>query len=136
MISTLWTQQLILTVPGTVGLFIVRCVGGSKAPPVLYLSYRTFLKGTVLYDGRQGDGAKPSLFQGWRAHQRVRQPGEPQDTFANCFNPLASAKIGRSISTLAACDLKLWLLPGAFESPTSTINRFGFQAVRDIMGSR
>ena len=37
--------------------------------------------------------AEPSKV--WRAHQRVRQPGEPQDAFASCFNPLASAKIGR-----------------------------------------
>ena len=64
--------------------------------------------------------AEPSLF---RTQQRVRQPGEPQDAFASCFNPLASAKIGRSILTLAACGLdSLRLLPGAFESPTSTIN--------------
>ena len=67
--------------------------------------------------------AEPSLF---RTQQHVRQPGEPQDAFASCFNPLASAKIGRSILTLAACGLSpvdsLRLLPGAFESPTSTIN--------------
>ena len=43
--------------------------------------------------------AEPSLFSKvWRAHQRVRQPGEPQDAFANCFNPLASAKIGRTLA--------------------------------------
>ena len=75
--------------------------------------------------------AEPSLFQGLACvvvatQQRVRQPGERQDAFASCFNPLASAKIGRSILTLAACGLSpvdsLRLLPGAFESPTSTIN--------------
>ena len=43
----------------------------------------------------------------WRTQQRVRQPGEPQDAFASCFNPLASAKIGRSILTLAACGVRL-----------------------------
>ena len=67
--------------------------------------------------------AEPSLSQGLAS-----SPARERATrrFANCFNPLASAKIGRSISTLAMCDLSqvdlLRLLPGAFESPTSTIN--------------
>ena len=71
--------------------------------------------------------AEPSLFQGLAsspAREATRR--EPQDAFASCFNPLVSAKIGRSISTLVACNLSqvdsLRLLPGAFESPTSTIN--------------
>ena len=67
--------------------------------------------------------AEPSLFQGL-ANSAAREA--TQDAFASCFNPLASAKIGRSILTLAACGLSpvdsLRLLPGAFESPTSTIN--------------
>ena len=83
-----------------------------------------FLNGTVLYDGRQGEGGR--TFKVWRTQQRVRQPGERHDAFASCFNPLASAKTGRSILTLAAYGLSpvdsLRLLPGAFESPTSTIN--------------
>ena len=67
--------------------------------------------------------AEPSLFQGLANSAARRQPGESQDAFASCFNPLASAKIGRSIWTLAVCDLdSLRFLPGAFESPTSTIN--------------
>ena len=167
----------------SIHVFIVRCVGGSKALPVLHSSYRTvferdcavwrtarrgrpnlcfskvwrtqqrvrqpgepqdafascfnplasakigrtlaqFLNGTVLYDGRQGESGRTFAFP--RFGERVRQPGEPQDAFASCFNPLASAKIGRSILTLAACGLSPVdsprLLPGAFESPTSTIN--------------
>ena len=89
---------------------------------MLHSLYRTVFDGTVLYDGWQGEGGRTFAFSKvWRAHQRVRQPGEPQD--ANCFNPRASAKISRSISTLAACPVdSLRLLPGAFESPTSTIN--------------
>ena len=79
-----------------------------------------FLNGTVLYDGWQGVGGR--TFKVWRTHQRVRQPREPQDA---CFNPLTSVKIGQSILTLATCDLSrvdsLRLLPGAFESPTSTV---------------
>ena len=67
--------------------------------------------------------AEPSHFQSLASSPAREEPGEPQDAFANCFNPLASAKIGRSISTLAACDPSpvdsLRLLPGAFESPTS-----------------
>ena len=68
--------------------------------------------------------AEPSLFQG-----SVSSPAREATRRATrrfCFNPLASAKIGRSILTLAACGLSpvdsLRLLPGAFESPTSTIN--------------
>ena len=82
-----------------------------------------FLNGTVLYDGRARRG-RPNLrfSKVWPTQQHVRQP---QDAFASCFNPLASAKIGRSILTLAACDLSpvdsLRLLPGAFESPTSLL---------------
>ena len=67
-----------------------------------------FLNGTVLYDeGPTARRGRPNVCfsKVWRTQQRVRQPGEPQDTLASCFNPLASAKIGRSILTLAACDL-------------------------------
>ena len=95
-------------------ILIVICVGESKAPPVLYSSYRTVFDRTVLYDGRQGEGSRTSLFQGLPSSPA--QPGEPQNVFANCFNPLTSAKIGRSILTLAA---PAWCND---ESPTSTIN--------------
>ena len=75
---------------------IVRCVGGSKAPPVLHSSYRTVFERdcAVRRTARRG---RPNLrfSKVWRAH---RQPGEPQDAFANCFNPLASAKIGRTLA--------------------------------------
>ena len=46
----------------SIHVFIVRCVGGSKAPPVLHSSYRTVLNGTVLYDGRQGEGGRTFAF--------------------------------------------------------------------------
>ena len=67
--------------------------------------------------------AEPSLFQGL-ASSPAREPTR-RATRRFC-KLLASAKIGRSILTLAACGLSpvdsLRLLPGAFESPTSTIN--------------
>ena len=67
--------------------------------------------------------AEPSLFQGL-ANSAAREATR-RATRRFC-NLLASAKIGRSILTLAACGLSpvdsLRLLPGAFESPTSTIN--------------
>ena len=37
---------------------IVRCVGESKALPVIYSSYRPVCDGTVLYDGQQGEGGQ------------------------------------------------------------------------------
>ena len=70
--------------------------------------------------------AETSLFQGLANSLAREATRRATRRFANCFNPLASAKIGRSILTLAACDLSpvdsLRLLPGAFESPSSTIN--------------
>ena len=64
--------------------------------------------------------AEPSLFQGL-ANSAAREATR-RATRRFC-KLLASAKIGRSIVTLAACGLSpLRLLPGAFESPTSTIN--------------
>ena len=67
--------------------------------------------------------AEPSLFQGL-ANSAAREATR-RATRRFC-KLLASAKIGRSILTLAACGLSpvdsLRLLPGAFESPTSTIN--------------
>ena len=67
--------------------------------------------------------AEPSLFQGLANSAAREATRRVTRRFASCFNPLASAKIGRSILTLAACGLSpLRLLPGAFESPTSTIN--------------
>ena len=78
---------------------IVRCVGGSKAPPVLHSSYRThFERDCAVW--RTARRRRPNLrfSKVWRAHQRVRQPGEPQDAFESCFNPLASAKIGRTLA--------------------------------------
>ena len=67
--------------------------------------------------------AEPSLFQGLASSPAREATRRATRHF--CFNLLASVKIGRSISTLAACDLSpvdsLRLLPGAFESPTSTI---------------
>ena len=86
---------------------------------------RTVLNGTVLYDGRQGEGGRTFAFPrfGELSSEATRRA---TIRFACCFNPIASTKIGWSILTLAACGLSpvdsLMLLPGAFESPTSTIN--------------
>ena len=70
--------------------------------------------------------AEPSLFQGLVNSAAREATRRVTRRFASCFNPLASAKIGRSIWTLTVCDLSpvdtLRFLPGAFESPTSTIN--------------
>ena len=71
--------------------------------------------------------AEPSLFQGLANSAAREATRRATRRFENCLNPLASAKIGWSISTLAACGLSpvdsLRLLPGAFELPTSTINQ-------------
>ena len=87
---------------------IMLYVGGNIGVGLLYVAWADqrhrqccirhtehFLNGTVLYDGR-----RPNLrfSKVWRAHQRVRQPGEPQDAFTNCFSPLTSAKIGRTLA--------------------------------------
>ena len=70
--------------------------------------------------------AEPSLFQGLANSAAREATRRATRHFCKLLQPARERENRRSILTLAACGLNpvdsLRLLPGAFESPTSTIN--------------
>ena len=70
--------------------------------------------------------AEPSLFQGLANSAAREATRRATRHFCKLLQPARERENCRSILTLAACGLSpvdsLRLLPGAFESPTSTIN--------------
>ena len=70
--------------------------------------------------------AEPSLFQGLASSPAREATRRATRRFCKLLQPARERENRQSILTLAACGLSpvdsLRFLPGAFESPTSTIN--------------
>ena len=56
------------------------------------------LNGTVLYDGRQGEGGRTFAFPSLASSPAREATRRATRRFASCFNPSASAKIGRTLA--------------------------------------